>query len=248
MNLNHKLPKIGIYILAKEGKDKDLLYSVVGGMASQIHGYSQFKDYLRPTIDVDVQVLNQGFKDFKKEFGTSSSKLIKNKFNLPHHITNGHNSNGITLMNLDNAEGNKTAFMIHFTRYQPPLYDKIKDELLEDLETNTVSYKLNELGINPESIRTHAKIGDIDGLEIKVRNIEGSKDRKFKNIIKKADFTEDVRKDFLNLRSRILNGDKLYSDLPSLYEQIVLDHNKSDELYKVEKDIYDYFLLTKVDS
>jgi hypothetical protein len=251
MNLNSKLAKIGLYLLSKETKEENLPYSLVGGLAVQVYAYNHYKDQLRPTIDADISVENMGFKKFKRKYGDGFSKLAKNKFGLGSHIENSHNGNTVRLIQ-HGRYNQKDMFWLHFNRYQPELYERIKEKLLYDIEHNSESINLSDVDITNQSIKTKSNIYDANNLELKVLNVEEILKHKLGKIMNKSNQSKSkLSEEYEKLRGRIMNEGMSFKpreNVQPLYEQILNSHATNEENYFIEKDVYDFFLLNKVFS
>ncbi len=249
MNLNNKLSKIGLYLLSKEAKDESLPYLLVGGLAVQAYAYNHYKKQLRPTIDADISVENMGFKKFKRSYGENFSKLAKNKFGLGSHIENSHNGNTIRLIQ-HNKYNQKNMFWLHFNRYQPELYEKIKEKIIYDIENKAELIKLPNLDITNDSIKTKSKIYDANDLELRVLDFEEILRHKLEKIKNKTKQSKNkLSNDYENLRDKIIKEEMSFKPKGSvqpLYEQILRTHATNEDNYYIEKDIYDFFLLNKV--
>ncbi|MCC7574717.1 hypothetical protein KO361_03945 [Candidatus Woesearchaeota archaeon] len=249
MSLNKKLTKIDLYALAKiDSLNPTLEYMIVGGLNVQIHAYEQFKNYLRTTIDADILVKNISFKDFLQGYGKEISVFLKNKFDLHYHVQRNHNANTITTTT-NKVESSKDVFLLSFTRYQDELYKKIKEDIEHELKNNFYNIPLKKLDITPETIMTKAKIEDTNNLYLKVRKPELELKRKLKRIEKKAEFKQELRPDYEDLRKKILNNSYLnLENISSFHEQVLIDSVIKPERHDIEKDLYDYFLLKKIIS
>ncbi len=246
MSLNKQLTKIGMYLLSKAEADVNLEYILVGGLAVQAHTHSQFKQYHRPTIDADLCIENIDFKTFRENYGNYIAKMAKNKFDLGHHVRKEQFANSVQI--IDTVGRQKDIFLLNCTRYQHELYEKIGKEISKDVHREGVRYTLSDLDITSDSIERKAKIRDISDLAIHVLDPDEVQRRKFNNIVKKTEkYDIEIKKPFEAIRNKMLTG---YSNIDvismdNLYEEIIKTYVSNPEQYYLEKDIYDFYILSK---
>jgi hypothetical protein len=253
MNLRSKLTKIGLYTLSHDAEALELPYVVVGGLAVQIYSHSQFQEYLRPTLDADVLIPNMPFKDFKRDYGSVMGKTLKNKFDIGYHIRNSQNANTVQLIDEGSDFANKGVFLLHMTRYQDPLYERIADKLKQDMSEGATKVPLHDIDITDKTVYNYkAKIRDTDELELRVLHCDEVRKRKLNKILDKATtLSVEVSPEYETVRETILDKGlsyKMKRDIDNLYESILRTYTTDSETYNVEKDIYDFCLLTKIDS
>ncbi|MFA6072763.1 MAG: hypothetical protein WC758_01475 [Candidatus Woesearchaeota archaeon] len=246
MSLNNKLVQIGIYTLAKTAKEQNLNYLLVGGLNVQVIAYPQFKEYLRPTIDADILIETIPFKQFATTYGHTIGQTLKNKFNLGYHLQNNHFANTATLIENTPDLQSKQVFILSFTRHQDGLYEKINDQVKNEITTCGTSIPLCYLGIQEDSIHKKAKITDCECLTLNSRIPEKEIQVKIQRMQKKLNLPANIGKDFEKIRHDALSNSsaQIPTSLSNLYEQIMMDFS-NETTYNVTKDIYDYALLKK---
>jgi hypothetical protein len=246
MNITEQLAKIGLYSLTEIAERENLDYLIAGGMAIQAHAFSQFHNYIRPTLDTDIIIKKTPYPTFVAGYGADLGRLLKNKFGVHTHLYNHIHSNAVGLLTQPN-QNSKQVFLLCFARYAMDIEDKTPEEALKYINENRVLIPLNDLNITDENIQTKSKITNTASRVLAVRTPELELKNKRFQMQNKLKLNAEIRPEYARLRTQILGNDnpQLNHSMDSLYEQILIDSNNSAK-YEVEKDIFDYVLLTKI--
>ncbi len=246
--MNNLLPKIGIYLLAKETAAQKVPYVLVGGLAVQVNVPRELADYRRPSFDADISTEPIPFEQFSKGYGGQIGKNAKDKFGLRHHLRNGHNSNGVLIE--QNVEDNgKSIFLLHFNRVQRELYLRDPEFVPRQIEQESYLLPLVNLEITRENIQTKAKV-ETKGLELRVLTPESLVKYKFSRVAKKmSEANPEFVSDFYKMvGDRILeegmNTPLKGIEIEESYLQL-MRASTDEKRYNIEKDIYDFVMLKR---
>jgi len=214
--------------------------AVAGGIANQIYT-QQLKEYLRPTNDIDLATWP--FLD-REEFNKMASYIVDALREMGYLAYIGpkkHNNYEIRVKDDDNE------LLIHFDRFSKKYFERVGELELEKIKSaKGIEFELNSYQnftiyiLRPEHV-----------LNGKVKRLKrASESRSFTNDEK------EIYKYILNLDFDKLSEYKILPMLDELIEErdiLTLMEGTNNEKfyerlirYKIEKDIYDICLLSKV--
>ncbi|MBN1175819.1 hypothetical protein JXA48_04195 [Candidatus Woesearchaeota archaeon] len=139
-----------------------------------------------------------------------------------------------------------------FTRHQPELYTRIEEKVREKLINDIHKVKLSELEITADEIQTKAKIEIKPEDTVNVESFWPLLENKFGKIISKSNkLNIGINPVFEFLRNQIIKGGTSYhpkDNLNNLREIIETSYIHNIEQYNIEKDVYDFCLLKKIEG